>query len=246
MKKFWLILLCTLIQLPGNSQPDQQRIKISDDLELVKISENAFLHISFSELEGYGRFSSNGLVFINNGEAFLFDTPVTNALTRVLIGYLTDSLKLKIIGFVPNHWHGDCMGGLAYLKSIGIESWANQMTIDIANKMGLPLPSHGFSDSLVLEIGDKTIECYYPGPGHSTDNIVVWIQSEKILFAGCMIKDMKSTSLGNTTDSDLAKWPVTIEKVISRFRNAKIVIPGHGQPGDTGLLKHTLALFSGL
>jgi metallo-beta-lactamase class B len=246
MKKFWIILFCTLIQLPGNSQPDHQRIRISDDLELIKISENAFLHVSFSESEVYGRFSSNGLIFINNGDAFLFDTPATNSLTRVLTDYLTDSLKLKIVGFVPNHWHSDCMGGLAYLKSIGIESWASQKTIDIANKMDLPLPAHGFSDSLILEIGDKTIECYYPGPGHSTDNIVVWIQSEKILFAGCMIKDMKSTGLGNTTDSDLAKWPVTIEKVISRFGNAKIVIPGHGQHGDAGLLKHTLALFSGL
>ena len=201
-----------------------------------------FLHVSFSELPGYGRFSSNGLVFVNNGEAFLFDTPVTNSLTKVLTDYLTDSMKLKITGFVPNHWHSDCMGGLAYLKSIGIDSWANQMTIDIARKNELPLPSHGFTDSLTLKIGDKSIECFYPGPAHTTDNIVVWIPSEKILFAGCMVKEMNSSGPGNTADADLAKWPLTIEKVISKFGTALIVIPVHGKYGGAELLRHTLEL----
>ncbi len=196
----------------------------------------------FQKLRVLAGFHQMAFIFINNGKAFLFDTPTTDSLTKILVDYITGTLKLQIAGFVPNHWHIDCMGGLAYLQSIGIESWANQMTIDIARKNNLPVPEHTFTDSLILKIGDKTIECYYPGPGHTSDNIVVWIPSEKVLFAGCMVKDMNSTGLGNISEADITQWPKTIEKVIKRFREVKVVIPGHGQPGGPELLDHTLKL----
>jgi metallo-beta-lactamase class B len=242
MNRFLLVFLISVFHNSLFAQPSYPGIKISDDLSLLKITENAYVHVSISEAPGFGRFSSNGLIFINNGKAFLFDTPTTDSLTKILVDYITRTLKLQIAGFVPNHWHIDCMGGLAYLQSIGIESWANQMTIDIARKNNLPVPEQAFADSLILKIGDKTIECYYPGPGHTSDNIVVWIPSEKILFAGCMVKDMNSTGLGNISEADLNQWPITIEKVITRFREAEVVIPGHGQPGGPELLDYTLKL----
>ncbi len=197
------------------------------------------MHVSVTEVHGYGQVSSNGLIFIDGEKAFLFDTPMTEALTQDLIDWLRDSMNLKIVGFVPNHWHGDCMGGLAVIKKSGIESWANQMTTEIAKTKGLPLPDRGFKDSLVLNPGDKRIECFYFGAAHSMDNIVVWIPSEQILFAGCMIKSTEWQNLGNTADGDLVAYPETIRKVISKFPNAKIVIPGHGQVGGLELLYHT-------
>jgi metallo-beta-lactamase class B len=77
--------------------------------------------------------------------AFLFDTPVTEAQIKDLVTWIRDSLKLKIVGFVPNHWHKDCIGGLAYLQSLKIKSYANQKTIDIAKAKHLPVPVFGFN-----------------------------------------------------------------------------------------------------
>ena len=148
-------------------------------------------------------------------------------------------MKLKVVGFVPNHWHVDCMGGLGFLLNQNIESYANQMTIDIAKSKGLPIPKYGFKDSLQLKLGDKLIHCYYLGAAHTKDNIVVWIPSEQILFAGCMVKSMGSNDLGNTVDGDLKAYPITIDKLIDKLPNAKIVIPGHGQYGGIELIKHT-------
>jgi metallo-beta-lactamase class B len=183
------------------------------------------------------------MIFINGNDAFLFDTPVTDSLTMDLVSWLRDSMKLKIVGFIPNHWHVDCMGGLKYLQSQKIESYANQMTIDIAKTKDLPVPTHGFKDSLKLHLGDKLIECYYFGAAHTLDNIVVWIPSEQILFAGCMVKSLNS-DLGNTVDGDLIAYPKTIDKLIERFSKAKIVIPGHGQFGGIELIKHTKDLLA--
>jgi metallo-beta-lactamase class B len=242
MKKLVTTILSLLIYYGLNAQAGYKTIKISKDIELIKLSENAYVHVSYASLPVYGRFDSNGLIFINNHDAFLFDTPMTDSLTKILVAYLQDSMNLKITGFVPNHWHDDCIGGLGYLKSLKIESYANQMTIDIAKKENLPLPDHGFSDSLQLKLGDKMIKCYYPGPAHTLDNIVVWIPSEKILFAGCMVRSLDSKSLGHTSDGDLKAYPITIEKLLHKFQNAKIVIPGHGSFGGFDLIKHTLEL----
>ena len=242
MRKLLLLFLAGLIQIHGFAQGNSIIIVISKDIELIRLSENAYIHVSYSDLKGYGRVSSNGLIFINGRDAFLFDTPMTDSQTEELVSWLSNSMKLKIAGFVPNHWHSDCLGGLGYLKAQNIKSYANQKTIDIARSKGLPVPAQGFKDSLQLKLGDKLIQCYYPGPAHSLDNIVVWIPSEKILFAGCMVKSLDSKNLGNVVDGDLAAYPNTIENLIKKYPDAKIVIPGHGQYGGIDLILHTQEL----
>lgn len=242
MKKLFLFLIAGLIQLHGLSQVDHKTIRISANLELIRISENAYIHVSYSDLPKYGRYPKNGLIFLNGKSALLFDTPWTEASTKDLVSWLRDSLKIEITGFVPNHWHDDCIAGLGYLQTLKIESWANQKTIDITRSHNLPVPDHGFTDSLQLHLGNKLVLCYFPGAAHSLDNIVVWIPSERILFAGCMVKSMASEDLGNTADGDLVTYPETIEKVIKKFPTATIVIPGHGQFGGSDLVYHTLEL----
>jgi metallo-beta-lactamase class B len=242
MNRILLIQIFFLLQISCKAQSYYQTIRITKDIDLMQLTSNAYIHVSYHELPNFGRFPSNGLIYINNGEAFLFDTPITDSLTKDLTQWIIDSLQVKIVGFVPNHWHDDCMGGLGYLKSIGIDSYANQMTIDIAKVNGLPVPNNSFSDSLILGLGNGQIRCYYFGAGHSLDNIVVWIPSEKILFAGCMVKDLNSKGLGNIVDGDINEWPKTIDVLIKRFSDAKYIIPGHGTFGDKVLLEHTRSL----
>lgn len=241
MRTFFFSFFAVLINLSCISQ-EHKLIHVSKDIELTRLTRNAFVHVSYVNDLKYGRFSSNGFLYISNGKAFLFDTPVNDSLTKELLTWIYDSLKVEIVGFVPNHWHSDCMGGLSYIKEQGINSFGNQMTIDIARSKGLPFPSNGFNDSLTLTLGDKEVCCYYLGAAHSTDNIVVWIPSEKILFPGCMCKDLNTNGLGNVIDGNLADYPKTIEKIIVKFDSAKVVVPGHGQIGGVELLKHTMEL----
>jgi metallo-beta-lactamase class B len=116
------------------------------------------------------------------------------------------------------------------------------MTVDLAKEHGMPVPQNGFTDSLHLSFQGEEVYCYYPGGGHSTDNIVVWIPSEKILFGGCMVKDIHSRGLGNLSDAKVEEWPGTIQKVTEKFPEANIVIPGHGKIGGKEILQHTKEL----
>jgi metallo-beta-lactamase class B len=140
---------------------DYRTIKISDDIELIQLSEKAYVHVSVSEIEGFGKVSSNGLLFVNGDEAFLFDTPATNSQTETLVKWITDSLSTKVSTFVPTHWHDDCLGGLEFLHRKGIKSYANQMTIDLAKANEKAVPQYAFVDSLRLVLYNETVDCHY-------------------------------------------------------------------------------------
>lgn len=239
MKRVYLLLLFLAL---GSASYSQDLIRITADLELIRISDNAYIHVSWSDLPDYGRVGANGLVFISGSRAFLFDTPWNDSLTCILVSYLEGQMQLKIEGFIPNHWHEDCMGGLGCIKGHGIKSYANQLTVDIARSKGLPVPDEGFTDSLTLRLGDKVIYCCFPGAAHTMDNVVVWVPSEKILFPGCICKSLDSSNPGNTADGDTSAYLETVDYIIDKFSNADVVIPGHGNFGGPELLTHTRAL----
>lgn len=95
-----------------------------------------------------------------------------------------------------------------------------------------------------LSFGAESVILYYPGETHSPDNITVYYPEKKILFGGCMVKEMSATNLGNTDDANLAQWPVSLERLMAKYSeaNVMIVIPGHGKAGDIRLLQKTLEL----
>jgi metallo-beta-lactamase class B len=93
-------------------------------------------------------------------------------------------------------------------------------------------------------VGGRELELYYPGPGHAVDNIVTWIGDEKVLFGGCLVKSAGANSLGNTDEADLAAWPATLANVKKRFHEARLIVPGHGDPGGWELVENTLKLLA--
>ena len=99
-----------------------------------------------------------------------------------------------------------------------------------------------FLNDTTFTIGNVSFQTYYPGEGHTKDNIVVWFPDEKVLFGGCLVKSLEATDLGNTKDANLIQWPISIKNVIDHFPTIKYVVPGHQKWGDEGLLYHTLDL----
>jgi hypothetical protein len=48
--------------------------------------------------------------------------------------------------------------------------------------------------------------------------------------------------MGNTTQADLEGWPRAIATLQQRYRDVRVVVPGHGEPGGPELLVHTREL----
>lgn len=220
--------------------PNLKHIQINSDLEILKLTPNCFLYTAWADMGRWGRIGSNGLVVIKNGKALLIDTPVHESQTIELAWWLDKNLDIELESFVPGHWHDDCVGGMAWLNRNNVMTYANIQTNQILKSKGMEQAKESFSDSLALTVGDINVELYYLGPGHSTDNIIAWIPTEKILFGGCMIKDINATTIGNTADAaPLTEWLQTIKRVEDKFPSAKTIVPGHGEYGGKELFEHT-------
>jgi metallo-beta-lactamase class B len=218
------------------------QLKMSDDISLYRVADSVYMHTTFANHPQFGRFSSNGLVVLRNGKALLVDSPVTDEQTKQLVQFINDSLNARITHFVGCHWHEDCIGGLGYLNQSGVETICLELTRKICREKNLPVSNKGFTDSLTFSFEGIDIQCFYPGGGHTIDNIVVFAGDKKVLFGGCLIKSAESKNLGNLSDAVPYEWAGTIERVINRFTNAQIVVPGHGRFGGKELLSHTIQL----
>lgn len=242
---FLTTILLLLLMLTGWGLTPAQpggKIIIDKEIELIPLHDSVYVHVTWHHLENTGRFPSNGLIVIRNGKALMVDTPVDNAKTERLTRYLKDVMSAELTTLVAGHFHDDCLGGLGYLQSIGIESIANALTIAQCKKLGLPVPSTAFTDSLTFDFNGERIECRFFGAGHSFDNITVWIPGTRILFGGCLVKAIDSTGLGNLSDAVVSEWDDTIKKVMHSYQGAITVVPGHGDSGGRDLLTHTLRL----
>jgi hypothetical protein len=74
----------------------------------------------------------------------------------------------------------------------------------------------------------------------TTDNTVVYFHNRKILFGGCMVLSSAHRRPDFIENANMVEWPVSVKKVNENFPETRLVIPGHGQPGDVSLLDHTV------
>jgi metallo-beta-lactamase class B len=244
--KFVPVVVCLGLALAGcksaRVSPTTTEIRISNDIVLHPIAEGVWVHTTFSDVPGYGRVPANGLVVIDGREAMLIDLPWTDELTAVLCDWIAMSHGATVTTVVPTHFHEDCMGGLAEAHRRGVVSYGLDQTIEIAKQRGLPVPKVPYHDGITVRCGRATAVVTYFGAGHTTDNVVVWLPKQNVLFAGCLVKSLDSNSLGNTKDGDLAAYPATLRKVQAAYPQARIMVPGHGDWGGPGLIEHTLRL----
>lgn len=249
MKTALYLLLLTLLSFTFlNCQSSTHEVVFpeevykSEALVVTRISENAYIHTSFLQTNDFGLVPCNGLVVTGGKEAFVFDTPTDDLSSKELIEWIQSSLGFEVKGVLPTHFHNDCLGGLQAFEESAITSYASNHTIQLAKENNFVLPRNGFSDSLQLKVGDQTILAKYFGEGHTRDNVVVYFQSEDVLFGGCLIKELGANK-GFLGDANVNSWSNTVENVKKRFPDAKIVVPGHGQYGNFELLDYTVNLF---
>ncbi len=244
LKRMSLLILffCFFFVDQGFSIGNNKTISVNEDIDLIQLSDELYVHTTWYDFPGIGRYPSNGLIFIKNGKALLIDTPVTNSQTKQLYGYLKTRLNVEIIKTIVTHYHHDCLGGLKYLQGLRIPSIASEKTKTKCIENNLPVPSEIFIDKMAFEFEGENVVCQYFGGGHTIDNIVVFFPDKGVLFGGCLIKSNRSTDLGNTKDAIIEEWGSTIEKIMSEYEDIDVVVPGHGTYGKIELLSHTMKL----
>jgi metallo-beta-lactamase class B len=228
---------------PGSTPSAFPLVFARPELRILQVSPHAFVHVTYLQTDEFGKVPCNGLVLHSGGEAVIFDTPPTDADAQRLIQWVTDSLHLRIRAIVPTHFHNDCLGGLQAFHAKGIPSYASALTRELARANQSAVPETTFQDSLNLRFGADSVWVRFHGEGHTRDNVVAWFETEKVLFGGCLVKEL-GAGKGYLGDANIQAWPRTVDKVKRRYPQVNVVIPGHGEPGPADLLDYTIRMFS--
>lgn len=224
------------------AQSDNESIRLYDDVEVKQLATGVWLHTTYFDIEGFENVPANGLVVIDSEYAMMIDLPWTDEQTGVLFDWVAKEHKAAVKKVVPTHSHIDCAGGLAEAHWRKAESFALDKTAEILKRTNKPVPQNWFTNRLSLRCGGIRVELTFFGPGHTVDNIVVWIPEKKILFGGDLVRTGNASNLGNTTEADVGSWPKTLKKVQEAYSEVKIVVPGHGRSGGMELIDHTIEL----
>ncbi len=228
-----LLLLALATPPPTDATP----ISLSDDLEVELLAPGLWLYRSIFELNDQA-IESNGLLVAGTAGALVIDTPWNDRLTGVLLDWVEAELG-GVQAVVATHFHADRLGGIAEVHRRGIASYGHAETARLAIESDLPSPRNTFESELQLSTGLHAVELFYPGPGHAPDNSVVWLPDQRVLFGGCLLKAARSRSLGFTGDAVIESWPESLERLLDRYPEAAVVVPGHGEVGGLEIVRHT-------
>ena len=204
-----------------------------------------------------------------NSDLVWVGTPYTPAATTEVLAWIAKHFGKRKIVAINTGYHVDNLGGNSALIEQGIPVYGSDLTVQLLKERGeqtrqvilsmlkgstneryyqaqaeipylAPTQVFSLTKGLKLQFGDDEVEVYYPGPSQAPDKVVVYFPSKKVLFGGCMI--LGGDQIGNTSDADLENWPEAVHK-LEQFE-VEIVVPGHGDRLDAGLIKHTIALLA--
>ena len=201
--------------------------RISQTVWVAKIAPRLWLHTTTGFMAGFV-FPANGLILERGNGSLLIDTGYTSDQAESLLLWSKSNLSSPIAHAVTTHFHIDRTGGIDGLRKFGVRTLASPQTCKLAHEHQMPVPEpiNGFgSDPYRI---DEHCELFFPGAGHTRDNIVAWIPQEQTLFGGCLLKSETSGGLGNVADAVIPDWAGTVRNVEIHYPSPKFTIPGHG------------------
>jgi glyoxylase-like metal-dependent hydrolase (beta-lactamase superfamily II) len=183
--------------------------------------------------------SENGVVIIDAQRTL---SEANNALDEI------KELNKPILGVIITHPHPDHIGGTAVLLNgtSNVPIYSTQSTYDIMKNdtgglIAFAKQLHGddYPDQVVLpnrivksgeniSIDEITYNFEDIGPGEGGDMMLIYLPVQKLLFTGDVVNNRMHPALieGHSTE-----WIKQIQYIGQNYSDAKVLFPGHGQPG---------------
>ena len=210
-------------------------------LKISHLTGDFYIYTTYNLYEG-NPLPANGMYLVTNDGVVLFDTPWDTTQFQPLL----DSILLKhnksVIMCIATHWHSDRTEGLEYYKQKGIKTYTTIVTDELSKKNNKKRAEYLLDMDTTFIIGQYSFETYYPGQGHTADNIVIWFNKEKILYGGCLIKGADAGNLGNLSDANVNEYATTLENVLTKCKDANYIIVSHSDWNNKNSLKHSIKL----
>lgn len=207
-----------------------------------RVTENVFVFTS----ELYAQVTA-GAIITSEGTVVIDTLPFPRE-TREMLEFLRAESKRGIRYVINTHHHADHVYGNYLFEEADIISGercrevmrksgeknlaeAKAQTPELA-EVTLRLPNISFPDKLTLHLGDRVMRLM-PLPGHTLDGIGVYVEGDKILFAGDAVMPLPYIFWG-----DRAVLQETLKQI--KQMNLENIVQGHGEVLLKGEINETL------
>ena len=213
----------------------------SAKLKISHLTGDFYIYTTYNTYEG-SRIPANGMYLITSKGVVMFDTPWDTTQFQPLL----DSIQLKhhksVIMCIATHWHSDRTEGLAFYQQQGISTYTTILTDELSKRNHKKRAEYLMAKDTIFNVGPYFFEVYYPGPGHTEDNIVIWFDKEKILYGGCLIKGVDTENLGYLGDANLEEYHATLKNVQRRYSDPRYIIISHSDWNNVHSLEHSIRM----
>jgi metallo-beta-lactamase class B len=184
----------------------------------------------------------NSVVFVGDQYVTVVGTTWTPSTAHQLAAEIAKMTNKPIEEVINTNDNLDRAGGNAYFKSIGARIVSTTLTHDLMQRdwnvmvadarkslpqypaVPLVMPDTTYPGDFTLQGG--RVRGIYLGPSHAQDDIFVYFPDERILYAGCILKEQ----LGNLALADLTEYPKTLQKLKHLHLGYQTIIAGHWSP----------------
>ena len=207
-----------------------------------RVTENVYVFTS----EAYAQ-ATAGAIITSEGTVVIDTLPFPRE-TREMLDFLRAESKRGIRYVINTHHHADHVYGNFLFDEADIISSercrevmrksgeknlaeAKQQTPELA-EVKLRLPNLTFPEKMSLHLGDRVLRLM-PLPGHTPDGIGIYVEGDKILFAGDAVMPLPYIFWGDR---------VVLQETLRSLKemNLENIVQGHGEVLLKGELDETL------
>ena len=210
-------------------------------IQIDSINNNLFVYQTFNSFNGV-EYNANSMYLVTDKGIILFDVPWQKSQYQELNDMLQEKYNLPVIAVFVTHSHDDRSGDLSFYNDLNIPTYATALTNSKLKKEGKATSKFDIELGKTYKFGNEKFVVEYFGEGHTADNVVIWFPKYKVLNGGCLIKGADAVNLGYTGEANIAQWPKTMQKLMTKHPKIKQVIPGHDNWKATGHIENTFKL----
>lgn len=220
------LLAANALSQPAPASSDRTKDQRHPALSIVHLTGDCYVYTTYG-LSGGQPYPANSMYLVTGRGVVMFDVPWDSTQDQPLLDSIYNRHHQRVVLCISTHFHEDRTAGLPYLKQQGIPTWSSALTKELCRLHHENQAASIFTKDTMFTVGNYTFRTFYPGAGHTKDNIVIWVPKARVLYGGCFVKSTEAPDLGNLADADPVAWVSSVRRVMKEFPDPAFVIPGH-------------------
>lgn len=242
-----MMLFLSWFSLQANAETSAETIKLTP----IKVSPHVYYFQGESGVASSANkgFMSNAGFVVTKAGVVVYDALATPILGEAMIAAIQKVTKQPIKKVIVGHYHADHIYGLQAFKKIGAELIAHEggklyLSSELAQQRleqrkaelfpwvddkTLVLPADvwlNFVDKkpYTFNLGGMRFQVIDSSGAHSSEDVLLFVENEKVLFAGDIYFSGRIPFVGN---ADSRVWLLTLDRLLDV--KPQVVVPGHGK-----------------